>query len=134
MIENPDATGTALTSPAPDDGFAMITVITIVMIMFIMLAAMLMPITLDVNSSIRGPVRTSSRQLGESVLNELFTRSAKTSDLSDGFRMIGRVNPGNNVDWAGPLAGWVEYRTTRPGSTRRVRTSRTVASTTHRNW
>jgi hypothetical protein len=39
----------------------------------------------------------------------LFTRSAKSSDLTDGFRMIGRVNPGNNVDWAGPLNGWAQY-------------------------
>jgi hypothetical protein len=95
--------------PSEDEGFALATIVTIVMIMFIMLAAMMLPLTSDITSAQRMRNVTSARQLGESVLNELFSQAAKSSDLSDGFRMIGRVDPGRQVDWAGPTAGWARY-------------------------
>jgi hypothetical protein len=94
-----------------DEGFAMAIVVSIVLVMFIMLAAMILPLASDVTSSQRIRSIASERQLAESVLNELFSQAAKSSDLSKDFRMIGRVNPGaaSTVDKAGPIAGWAEY-------------------------
>ena len=92
-----------------DEGFAMAVVVSIVLLMFIMLAAMILPLTSDVTSLRRVRSVVSERQLAESVFNELFSQAAKTSDLSKGFRMIGRVNAGKNVDLAGPVNGWAEY-------------------------
>ena len=92
-----------------DEGFALALVVTLVMIMFIMLAAMMLPLTYDVSSAQQTRNVVSARQMGESVLNELFSQAAKASDLRDSFRMIGRVDPGLNVDYAGATAGWGEY-------------------------
>jgi hypothetical protein len=103
----------AMTAAPPlrtaDEGFALAMIVSIVTIMFIMLAAMMLPLTVDITSAQRIRNITSARQLGESVLNQLYTQAAKSSDLSDGFRMIGRVDPGHQVDWAGPTAGWAQY-------------------------
>jgi hypothetical protein len=97
-----------------DEGFAMAIVVSIVLVMFIMLAAMILPLASDVTSSQRVRSIVSERQLAESVLNELFSQAAKSSDLSQSFRMIGRVNPGltKTVDSAGPIAGWAEFNQT----------------------
>jgi type II secretory pathway pseudopilin PulG len=94
-----------------DDGFAMAIVVSIVLVMFIMLAAMILPLASDVTSSQRIREVVSERQLAESVLNELFSQAAKSSDLAQSFRMIGRVNPGvtSTVDTAGLTEGWAEF-------------------------
>ncbi len=92
-----------------EEGFALALIVTLVMIMFIMLAAMMLPLTYDVTSAQRTRNVVSERQMGESVLNELFSQAAKASDLRDSFRMVGRVDPGLNVDSAGSIAGWGEY-------------------------
>ena len=94
-----------------DDGFAMAIVVAIVLVMFIMLAAMILPLASDVTSSQRVRNVVSERQLAESVLNELFSQAAKSSDLAQSFRMIGRVNPGvtSTVDTAGLTEGWAEF-------------------------
>ena len=94
-----------------DEGFAMALVISVVLIMFIMLAAMMLPLSLDVSSALRVRSIVTERQLAESVMNELFSQAAKSSDLTQSFRMIGRVDPGltASVDLAGPLRGWAEY-------------------------
>ena len=93
-----------------DEGFAMAVVISVVLIMFIMLAAVTLPLSADVSSSIRLGKIADERQLAESVMNELFSQAAKSSDLNLGFRMIGRVDPGSrSVDDAGPIAGWAKY-------------------------
>jgi hypothetical protein len=94
-----------------DEGFAMAVVISVVLIMFIMLAAVTLPLTADVQSSIRLGKVANERQLAESVMNELFSQAAKSSDLNLGFRMVGRVNPKSDrsVDDAGDTAGWAKY-------------------------
>jgi hypothetical protein len=92
-----------------DEGFAMAVVISVILIMFIMLAAVTLPLTADVQSSIRLGKIADERQLAESVMNELFSQAAKSSDLNLGFRMVGRVDPGLSVDEAGETAGWAKY-------------------------
>ena len=93
-----------------DEGFAMAIVISVVLIMFIMLAAVTLPLTADVSSSIRLGKVADERQLAESVMNELFSQAAKSSDLNLRFRMVGRVDPGaRSVDDAGDTAGWAKY-------------------------
>jgi hypothetical protein len=99
-----------------DEGFAMAVVISVILIMFIMLAAVTLPLTADVRSSIRLGKVADERQLAESVMNELFSQAAKSSDLNLGFRMIGRVDPSpptpaqpRSVDDAGDTAGWAKY-------------------------
>jgi hypothetical protein len=100
-----------LGNPRSDEGFAMALVITIVLIMFLMLAAMTIPMASDYGSSTRARSILSERQLAESVMNELFSESAKSSDLTNGFAMIGRVDSSatRSVDLAGEVAGWAEY-------------------------
>jgi hypothetical protein len=99
-----------------EEGFAMAVVISVILIMFIMLAAVTLPLSADVQSSIRLGKVADSRQLAESVMNELFSQAAKSSDLNLGFRMVGRVDPSlqlpaaaRSVDEAGPTAGWAKY-------------------------
>jgi hypothetical protein len=99
-----------------DEGFAMAVVISVILIMFIMLAAVTLPLSADVQSSIRLGKVADERQLAESVMNELFSQAAKSSDLNLGFRMIGRVDPSlpapapaRSVDDAGATAGWAKY-------------------------
>jgi hypothetical protein len=93
-----------------DEGFAMAVVISVILIMFIMLAAVTLPLSADVQSSIRLGKVAGDRQLAESVMNELFSQAAKSSDLNLGFRMVGRVDPGaRSVDNAGDTAGWAKY-------------------------
>jgi hypothetical protein len=101
-----------------DEGFAMAVVISVILIMFIMLAAVTLPLTADLKSSIRLGKVADERQLAESVMNELFSQAAKSSDLNLGFRMIGRVDPSlpapaapRSVDDAGATAGWAKYVT-----------------------
>jgi hypothetical protein len=93
-----------------DEGFAMAVVISVILVMFIMLAAVTLPLSADIQSSIRLGKIADERQLAESVMNELFSQAAKSSDLNLGFRMIGRVDPGaRSVDDAGDTAGWAKY-------------------------
>jgi hypothetical protein len=92
-----------------DEGFAMAVVISVILVMFIMLAAVTLPLSADVQSSIRLGKVADERQLAESVMNELFSQAAKSSDLNLLFRMVGRVDPGLNVDEAGDIAGWAKY-------------------------
>jgi hypothetical protein len=97
-----------------DEGFAMAIVISVVLIMFIMLAAVTLPLSADVQSSIRLGKVANERQLAESVMNELFSQAAKSSDLNREFRMVGRVDPSlpgfpRSVDDAGDTAGWAKY-------------------------
>lgn len=89
----------------------MAVVISVILIMFIMLAAVTLPLTADIQSSIRLSKVADERQLAESVMNELFSQAAKSSDLNLGFRMIGRVDPSltRSVDDAGATAGWAKY-------------------------
>jgi hypothetical protein len=90
----------------------MAVVISVILIMFIMLAAVTLPLSADVQSSIRLGKIADERQLAESVMNELFSQAAKSSDLNLGFRMVGRVDPGLSVDEAGEIAGWAKYMPT----------------------
>jgi hypothetical protein len=93
-----------------DEGFAMAVVISVVLVMFIMLAAVTLPLSADISSSIRLGKIADERQLAESVMNELFSQAAKSSDLNREFRMVGRVDPGvRSVDEAGFTAGWAKY-------------------------
>jgi hypothetical protein len=94
-----------------DEGFAMAVVVSVILIMFIMLAAVTLPLSADLSSSIRLGKVADERQLAESVMNELFSQAAKSSDLNLGFRMIGRVDPSatRSVDDAGATAGWAKY-------------------------
>ncbi len=93
-----------------DEGFAMAVVISVVLVMFIMLAAVTLPLSADISSSIRLGKIADERQLAESVMNELFSQAAKASDLNREFRMVGRVDPGaRSVDEAGFTAGWAKY-------------------------
>jgi hypothetical protein len=110
--------GTAMPNSGPqhrnDEGFAMAIVISVVLIMFIMLAAVTLPLSADVQSSIRLGKVANERQLAESVMNELFSQAAKSSDLNREFRMVGRVDPSlpglpRSVDDAGDTAGWAKY-------------------------
>jgi hypothetical protein len=94
----------------------MAVVISVILIMFIMLAAVTLPLSADVQSSIRLGKIADERQLAESVMNELFSQAAKFSDLNSRFHMIGRVDPSaplpapaRSVDDAGPTAGWAKY-------------------------
>ena len=89
----------------------MAVVISVILIMFIMLAAVTLPLSADVSSSIRLGKVADERQLAESVMNELFSQAAKSSDLTLGFRMVGRVDPSltRSVDDAGDIAGWAKY-------------------------
>jgi hypothetical protein len=107
--------GSTMTNRPPelpdDQGFAMAIIISIVLVMFIMLAAVMLPLTSDITSSQKVRSIANERQLAESVLNELFSQAAKSSDLAQSFRMIGRVDPGaaSTVDKAGPYQGWAEF-------------------------
>jgi hypothetical protein len=93
-----------------DEGFAMAVVVSVILVMFIMLAAVTLPLSADIQSSIRLGKVADERQLAESVMNELFSQAAKSSDLNLGFRMIGRVDPGTrSVDDAGDIEGWAKY-------------------------
>ena len=92
----------------------MAVVISVILVMFIMLAAVTLPLSADISSSIRLGKVADERQLAESVMNELFSQAAKLSDLNLGFRMIGRVDPSlpglpRSVDDAGATAGWAKY-------------------------
>ena len=89
----------------------MAVVISVILVMFIMLAAVTLPLSADLSSSIRLGKVADERQLAESVMNELFSQAAKSSDLSLNFRMVGRVDPGltRSVDDAGDIAGWAKY-------------------------
>jgi hypothetical protein len=94
----------------------MAVVISVILVMFIMLAAVTLPLSADISYSIRLGKVADERQLAESVMNELFSQAAKSSDLNLGFRMIGRVDPSlpapappRSVDDAGVTAGWAKY-------------------------
>ncbi len=88
-----------------DEGFAMAVVISVILVMFIMLAAVTLPLSADLSSSIRLGKVADERQLAESVMNELFSQAAKSSDLNLGFRMVGRVRvpaPAHPAAWTMP--------------------------------
>ncbi len=89
----------------------MAVVISVILVMFIMLAAVTLPLSADLSSSIRLGKVADERQLAESVMNELYSQAAKSSDLSLNFRMVGRVDPSltRSVDDAGDTAGWAKY-------------------------
>ena len=105
-----------------DEGYALPFVIAIVMVMFMVLAALMLPLTNDVVSVQRSRDIVASRQTAETVFNELFAQAAATSGTSLDFRMAGQVVPRNfgttaapverSVDWAGPSAGWARINPT----------------------
>lgn len=92
----------------PDErGVAMATAVTVVTIVFMLLAAVVLPVVADVDTSIRSTRLTENRALGETVLNELFAEIADKPDAEP--VLAGRVSPGVQVSSAGPVAGWASW-------------------------
>ena len=95
---------------APDErGVALATAVAIVTIIFMMLAAVVLPIATDVGTSVRARRLTEARALADSVLNELFAEIG--GDPAADAELAGRVAPGVQVTTAGATAGWAAWDT-----------------------
>ncbi len=99
-----------------DDGFALAAVITMITAMFLLLAALVIPLTNDVAQLRQSRYLAETRQLAESVMNELFSQAARDDSGAARPSMIGEVVPKTgtdgiqrSVDWAGPYAGWARF-------------------------
>jgi hypothetical protein len=93
-----------------DEGFALATVVSMILAIFLLLAALLLPLTRDITTTRRLRSSTTDRQLAESVLNELYTIASRAAVLPT-ITLPGRVDPGKNVASAGTFRGWAEFDT-----------------------
>ena len=98
---------TAPTVVRDERGVALATAVTVVTIVFMMLAAVVLPVVADVDTARRSMRLTENRALGESVLNELFAEITSKPDADP--VLAGRVSPGVQVSMAGPTAGWAAW-------------------------
>jgi type II secretory pathway pseudopilin PulG len=96
-----------------DEGFALATCLMIVMAIFLLLAAILQPLSRDITTTRRFLSSANDRQLAESVLNELYTITSKSSSIPV-FSLPGRVDPSTStatkdVRDAGTFFGWGQF-------------------------
>ena len=99
----------ALAAEPDESGVALATAVAIVTIVFMMLAAVVLPVVTDVDTSVRARRVTEVRALADSVLNELFAEVA--GDPGADTELAGRVAPGMQVSLAGPTDGWASWDT-----------------------
>jgi hypothetical protein len=91
-----------------EEGFALATVVTMTMAIFLLIAALLIPLSRDISTTRRFRSAVTDRQLAESVLNELYTMASRAAVLP-AMTLPGRVDPGKNVNDAGTFRGWAEF-------------------------
>ena len=99
-----------------DGGFALATIIVINTILFLLLAALIMPLTNDTRTLRKARYIVNNRQLAESVLNELFSQATRETagTVPDSLKIVGKVVPSGSgatartVDNAGIAAGWAQ--------------------------
>lgn len=97
-------------SPGPDErGVALATAVVIVTIVFMLLAAVVLPIASDQATALRSRHLAEGRALADTVLNELFAEIAASPEAEP--VLAGRVSPGVQVSAAGPTGGWAHWDT-----------------------
>lgn len=94
---------------ADDQGVALATAVVIVTIVFMLLAAVVLPIASDQATAMRSRRLTEGRALADTVLNELFAEIG--ADPEADAVLAGRVSPGVQVSNAGPVGGWAHWDT-----------------------
>lgn len=80
----------------------------IILAIFLLLAAIMLPLSRDISTVRRFRAAATDRQLAESVMNELFTLSSRSSVIPE-MTLPGRVDPGRDVADAGTFRGWGEF-------------------------
>jgi type II secretory pathway pseudopilin PulG len=96
-----------------EEGFALATCMMIVVAIFLLLAAILQPLSRDITTTRRFLSAASDRQLAESVLNELYTIQSRSVSVPR-HTLPGRVDPStsgtvNDVKKAGTFFGWGQF-------------------------
>lgn len=92
-----------------DEGIALATAVVIVTIVFMLLAAVVLPVASDQATAVRSRRLTEARALADTVLNELFAEIGEDPEADP--VLAGRVSPGVQVGLAGPTAGWAHWDT-----------------------
>jgi type II secretory pathway pseudopilin PulG len=99
-----------------EEGFALATCLMIVIAIFLLLAAILQPLSRDITTTRRFLSAANDRQLAESVLNELYTIQSRAVSVPR-FTLPGRVDPSTSgtvkdVKKAGTFFGWGQFNAT----------------------